>query len=163
MCNVEWNKSLDRIKWQSFSYHINLVSAQQALLHLFLRTIEEQDKLRFNLSLQKSSKACNYQNGITEKEMHRYLLSNFNILTTFSNAARFSSLRGKPSIRNLSFPFSCIAFCKSLIVTSDGTIFPSLIIFWIIVLQNHWTASFNTITKNLKNDNESEGDDSSSF
>ncbi len=55
-------------------------------------------------------------------------------ITTRSKTARFSSLRGKPSIRNLSLLLFSIAFWSNLTVTSDGTIFPSSIIFCIIVL-----------------------------
>lgn len=91
---------------QSFSYHIiNLVSAQETPLHLFLRTIEEQDKLWFDLSLQESSSkagSVNKQLFFCKRKTQRSSM----LLTTFSNAARFSSLRGKPSMRNLSFPFS---------------------------------------------------------
>lgn len=58
-----------------------------------------------------------------------------NTLTTASKAARFSSLRGKPSIRNLSFPLSSIACWRRFTVTSEGTIFPSLIILLIIRLK----------------------------
>lgn len=52
----------------------------------------------------------------------------------FSNAVRFSSLRGNPSMRNFFFSLCCIACCKSFIVISEGTIFPSSLNFRIISL-----------------------------
>mmetsp|Transcript_8623 Transcript_8623/g.23068 ORF Transcript_8623/g.23068 Transcript_8623/m.23068 type:complete len:217 (-) Transcript_8623:31-681(-) len=48
--------------------------------------------------------------------------------SSFSNASRFSALRGKPSMRNFVFPDSSIAFLSSPMVTLLGTIFPSAII-----------------------------------
>lgn len=48
---------------------------------------------------------------------------------------RFSSLRGKPSIRNLELSHDSISLWMSLIVTSEGTIFPSLIVFRITELK----------------------------
>mmetsp|Transcript_21361 Transcript_21361/g.59294 ORF Transcript_21361/g.59294 Transcript_21361/m.59294 type:complete len:277 (+) Transcript_21361:139-969(+) len=47
---------------------------------------------------------------------------------TFSNASRFSALRGNPSIRNLVLPLDFMASCRSPTVTSEGTICPCCII-----------------------------------
>uniref|UniRef100_A0A2P2NFP4 Secreted protein n=1 Tax=Rhizophora mucronata TaxID=61149 RepID=A0A2P2NFP4_RHIMU len=44
-----------------------------------------------------------------------------------SNATRFSSLRGNPSMTNFLLLLCCIACCRSFTVTSEGTIFPSFL------------------------------------
>ena len=49
-------------------------------------------------------------------------------LTNCSNAIRFSSVRGKPSMRNLLLSLDSISCWISLTVTSEGTILPSLIV-----------------------------------
>lgn len=57
------------------------------------------------------------------------------LLTMRSNATRFSSVRGKPSMRNLRLSLDSSSFCINFTVTSEGTIFPSLIKFRIIALK----------------------------
>lgn len=56
-------------------------------------------------------------------------------LTNFSKAIRFSSHRGKPSIRILSEVAELMAFLIKPIVISDGTICPSFITFCISSLE----------------------------
>lgn len=48
---------------------------------------------------------------------------------------RFSSVRGKPSMRNLWLSLDSISLWINLTVTSDGTIFPSLIVLRIMALK----------------------------
>jgi hypothetical protein len=43
------------------------------------------------------------------------------------NEVQFSSFIGKPSMRNLPFSLLTIAYCKSFVVISDGSISPSFI------------------------------------